>query len=370
MKANSKMPKAIAICHQNLEDVTEKEIFEKISIKAEKFVGKGVVIFEADMEKILEYCYTGQSIYKVLLYLSHEKIKNYHDLSKLSLSLPNDYSKSKTFIVRCKRIGEHNFSSKEIEAELAKNIDLKVDFNSPDVIIYAYIVNDDIYLGIDLAGFDLSKREYKVFSANDSIKPNIAYALAHHYKKGMKMLDPFCSDGTIIIEAALKESKFSPHFFNKSKFAFTKFFDFDFEKIDKKRENNALDIIGYDPRLNVMKYAQKNAKLSGINKLIKISKLDVEWLDIKVNQKSVDLILTYLPFVSKINDDKKIKKIYENFFYNAEYIIKTNGRIICLARNPGLVMEQAYKYGFSASEMNKFHTGDINFTIIELIKNR
>jgi len=88
-----------------------------------------------------------------------------------------------------------DFSSQDIEKETGafiinnikekKAYDQKVDLENPDLIFYVYIFNERCYLGIDFCGFDLSKRDYKVFSSASDIKGTIAYSLLRivGYKK-------------------------------------------------------------------------------------------------------------------------------------------------------------------------------------------
>ena len=68
-----------------------------------------------------------------------------------------------------------------------------IDLESPDVTFFVYIIGKRFFFGVDFAGFDLSKRNYKVFALADSIKASVAYSLVRlaGVKNGMVVLDPF-----------------------------------------------------------------------------------------------------------------------------------------------------------------------------------
>ncbi len=222
--------KGLIITNKGIEDIAALEVKELINAKGS--VKESVVIFDVKKEEELyQLCYRAQSIGKVLLLYDYfefnDKKTIINKIKKLKLKKNN----KKTFKVSCKRIGEHDFSSQEIENEVGKLIDLKCDLINPDIIFCVYIYNNMCYFGVDVCGLDLSKRDYKIFSLPNSLKGTIAYALVRisGYKEGDIFLDPFCGSGEIAIEAARFAAKFPTIYYEKQKLKFNKF-----ELIDKK----------------------------------------------------------------------------------------------------------------------------------------
>jgi 23S rRNA G2445 N2-methylase RlmL len=332
--------KGVAICLRGVEKVCATEIKE--IIKCTSKINDTAIVFDIKSQKDLaKFCYKAQSPVKVLYLLDVIKVDNdlNNTLDELEKHIKKidfgDWFKDRTFKVRCKRIGNQVYSTQDLAALIGEyiidNTKAKVSMKDPDITIYAYIYNDKCYLGIDFSGFDLSKRDFKVFTHPTSLNSTLAYSLLRigGYKKGT-ILDSFCGAGSIPIEAALYINNKSPHFFKKDKFAFHHFLDIDLEKFDTKPKTGKkkIDVIGSDHLLKFVKSSKTNAKLAGIEKQMNITRMDLEWLDTKLDEASIDLIVTNPPSESRMQDSRKIKKIYKEFFYQAKYILKKTGKIV------------------------------------------
>ena len=241
--------KAIAITHKGTEDIAALEIKELI--KATSKINETVVLFELkNMIDLCKLAYKAQSISRVVYLFDEFKIQA--DFNKIlktietkikKINFDKWLDKNKSFKVLCRHLTNNNFSSQDMEKEagafIIENIkqkkayEQKVDLENPDLIFYVYIFDERCYLGIDFCGFDLSKRDYKVFSSASDIKGTIAYSLLRiaGYEKQKKLLDPFCSSGVIPIEAALY-SNGSVNYYRKDNFAFLKLNPFEKENFE------------------------------------------------------------------------------------------------------------------------------------------
>ena len=92
-------------------------------------------------------------------------------------------------------------------------------------------------------------------------------------------------------------------------------------------------------------YAKKNSKISGIGKNINFSRMDIEWLDTKFKKHSIDKMASKMPS-SNILD---LGKLYNEFFYQAEYILKDKGKMALLGKKE-LIEKFALKYKFKITE--------------------
>lgn len=345
--------KGLAITNRGIEAIASLEISKLIKSKSK--IEETVCIFNIKkIEDLALLCYKGQSFTKVIYLMDNFKFKNLNEIGKKLIKineLNRFIKKNKKFKVNCKRVGEHDFNSVDVEKLVTKNIlkdsKLKVDFDGPDLIIYAYINENNFYLGMDFSGFDLSKRDYRIFLHPAALKATLAYALLRvgDYNKSEVLLDPFCGSGTICIEAALFASDFPVNYHRKNEFAFQKFLKFNFKRIDEKFSEDKLRIYGYDHLLRNIKASQKNAKIAGIFKKIKFSKISVDWLDIKFEENSIDRIITHPPAISK-NNEKAMEQLYKEFFHQAGYILKKDGLIVIIAKEADLIKKIA--------EENKF----------------
>ena len=372
--------KGLVITNKGIEDIAALEIKELI--KAKTFVKETVVIFEFNKyEDLFTLCYKGQSFAKVLNLYDYFEFNENQRFSKLKSKISINkkesllkklkkiiknikINKKKTFRVSCNRIGEHDFSSQEIENEVGKLIDLKCDLTNPDIIYYVYIYNNMCYFGVDISGLDLSKRDYKIFSLPNSLKATIAYALVRisGYKEGDVLLDPFCGSGEISIEAARFASNFPTNYYNKNKFKFK------FDKIDKKIKKKIKGkICCFDYQHRNVKAAEKNAKIAGINKLLQFSRTETDFLELKFKD-NVDVIVTQPPALSKYSDIKQIEKQYDEFFYQAEYILKKNGKIVVTSGKTEELVKKAEKYKFKVKEEREVFMGKRGFKVITFFR--
>ncbi len=382
--------KAIAITHKGIEDIAALEIKELIKVNSK--VNETVVLFEP--KKIIDLCtlaYKAQSIIKVICLFDEFKIQaDFNEILNTikkrikKISFDKWLDKDKSFKVLCKHLTNDSFSSQDIEKETGafiiesikqkKRYDQKVDLENPDLIFYVYIFNERCYLGIDFCGFDLSKRDYKVFSSASDIKGTIAYSLLRiaGYKKEKKLLDPFCSSGIIPIEAALY-NKGTLNYYRKDDFAFLKLKPFEkqnfeqfFTRLNKKEDKNKPFIAASDQQLYHIRSAKKNAKIAAINKDIEFSRADLEWLDTRFDKNEIDLIVTK-PMFSKY-DLKRTKKTYDEFFYATKYILSDKGKIVLISRTIDLLKESAEKNGFKITDERIVWQGQQKLEIIVFIK--
>ncbi len=364
--------KAIAITHKGTEDIAALEIKELI--KANSKVNETVVLFEPkNMIDLCKLAYKAQSIIRVICLFDEFKIQNdFNEILKTTekrikkINLDKWLDKNKRFKVLCRHLTNDNFSSQDMEKEAGafiingikqkKAYKQKVDLENPDLIFYIYIFNEKCYLGIDFCGFDLSKRDYKVFSSASDIKGTIAYSLLRiaGYEKQKKLLDPFCSSGIIPIEAALY-NRGTLNYYRKQDFAFLKLKPFEkqdfedfFNKLNKEDNKNKPLISATDQQLYYVRAAKKNAKIAAVSKDIEFSRADIEWLDTKFDKNEIDLIVSK-PIFSKY-DLQKTKKTYDEFFYAAKYILSEKGKIALISRSMDLLKESAEKHGFKVTD--------------------
>ena len=124
--------------------------------------------------------------------------------------------------------------------------------------------------------------------------------------------------------------------------------------------------------------AEKNAKIGGVNKLIRFSRLDVEWLDAKLDGNSIDLVVSYPPqFKSTAGNDqfsvaenKKLAVLYKNFFYQADFFLKKKGKIVLLLKK-GSYLElapSASAYRFKPEVIKSFRLGAEEFELVSFKK--
>ncbi len=350
--------KGFGIVSKGTEDVAALEVKEILKAKAS--VREGAVVFPIKKpEDLCHLAYRSQSFSRILLHLDEfESGKGPKEaLSKFKgdLKIVKKLMKRKevTFAARAIRHGEQDFATKDIERELGETIHREypsVDLNDPDIVFFAYVVGKRYLIGIDFTG-DIGKREYRIYTTPKELKAGIAYSLLRigGYDGKKSVLDPFAGSGTIGIEAALFAAGKSHKFFKKDGFLFSKFdLKFDPGKIDSKMKKKVTGINSTDALLHNSKISEKNAKIAGVEKDIRFSKIDIEWLDTKFDERSLDLVVSYPITPSKITDEKDVRKTYNELFYQLEFVMKKKGKVVLISKNNGPEMLK------EAAERNKF----------------
>ncbi len=351
--------KGFVVSEHGLEDISLREINELIGVKGKKV--EGGVVFDASHDDLALLCYKAQSIKRVLLLLTDFMFTDFFKDSTIDKNQLLKLIKDKKIGIEGARIGQHSFNRIDAAQHIAKLLGKKIDYDAPDVMFFVYIVHNHCYIGIDLAGFDLSKREYKVFSHAASLKGTVAYTALQlaGYDAKKKMLSCFSKSGVFEIEAALSSSGKAVNFYRKEKFAFLKLEEFNnksLEKLDKKIKEK-LDITGVNNDLRHVTSGQKNAKIAGVEKLIHFSRMDVDWLDVKYKEGEIDLLVAQ-PVASEI---AKMKE----FFHQAQYILK--GKVLVVSFGNGF-KELAEKHGFKSIEERVLKRGESTARIEVFVK--
>ena len=156
--------KAIATCIKNLEFVTQKEIKEILKLNS-NIIYPGRVEFEVKEEDLAKLIYYSRSTFKAYSLIDLIEFNSKEEILEKIKKLNFSYLKD-TFVVRCERSGNHNFSSLNIEKEagaiILNKTNLKVDLENATTTIIIDIINNMCFIGIDFTGIKLSKRDYRI----------------------------------------------------------------------------------------------------------------------------------------------------------------------------------------------------------------
>ncbi len=378
--------KGLVITSRGIEDIAALEVKELVEAKA--VVEDGCVVFDLKkLEDLCLLCYKGQSFEKVLLLFDSFDFKE-DILSKIKKAVSkvkfSDWlNKKTTFRVSCKKFCNDDISSEELAGDVGaliidtikknKKYKQKVELDDPDITFFVFVNGHKAYFGIDFSGRDLYKREYKLFAHPAALRSTIAYALIRIGGLGKKevLLDPYCHSGEIPIEAALFVTDFPVNYYSKEKFSFLRFkplkkFDFDkfYKDIDKKITKKGM-INCFDSKVTNLNAAKKNAKIAGINKILNFSRIDTEWLDVKIDKGSVDKIVTHVPEVTRMTDPKMMEKDYAEFFYQADFVLNKNGKIVVISKG-GDLLKKVAKDKFKAVSEREVWSGKQALQVIVL----
>ncbi len=327
---------ALVLTNKGLENVSAKEIHDLIGRKVKIF--EGYLTFDVSKkEELYKLAYMGRSFTRVLEII--ETGKNPFDM-KFDLK----YDK-KIVSINIERAGTHDFDTSDLYklfAEQLRKQECTIQ-KKGELPLMLFVKNNDAYFCLDYSGFDLGRRDYRIFTGHDALKGNIAAGilLMAGFKKGMNLLDPFCKDGTLGIESALLAKNQSAHYFSKDKFAFLKIFDLEnavLEKLDKLKDMKS-EIILSDMNFANLSSAKKNATIAGVNKELRFLKCDIDNIDLKFNKK-IDLLVTMPIQPGRAITEKTVRKIAETFFKRTKEILSEKGKMVLVLKRGTEIYEE------------------------------
>jgi tRNA (guanine6-N2)-methyltransferase len=116
------------------------------------------------------------------------------------------------FSVTASFVGKRNYNTEEIKQAVADGIatrhgwEYQADDRQADLNLRVFIEHEVAFVGVRLAQRPLHERSYKQTHRAGSLKPSVAAAMVMlaDMQLGMRLLDPCCGTGTILIEAALQ----------------------------------------------------------------------------------------------------------------------------------------------------------------------
>lgn len=294
-----------------LEDIAEKEL------KGKK-IFKQRVLFKS-LKK--EY----KSVHRVVELLNKFTFSTLDDISNTLSSLSTSLNGS--FRVDCERDGEHPFRSPDVTkaASIAlRNDHFIPDLEKPDRVVFVDIVDDHCFVGF-LVQDNICRRAYRVKFNNQSIHACLAHAMTKFIpiKKQDVILDPFCKDGVIAIEAYLAGYK---------------------------------KVSAFDALNNNIRNAKINAAMAKVD--ISFENLDVGWIMTKFKEHTIDFIITNF-FVSR--RDKNVMESLAEFFRQASYAVKKN--IVLVTNKPDIVKQHALQ-AFSLVLERHVPVGEMHYFIL------
>jgi 23S rRNA G2445 N2-methylase RlmL len=301
--------KLLLTTNPGIEDIVKKEIEENFTAKFSRFMNlQGRVLVETG-KKNLKKVFNLHSIYHIIKFVSQFEISPtqkglkqiYEKLKKLYIE---ELENSKTFRVTSQRIGEHDFTSIQVQKFAGQAIvdkyNKKVDLKNFDVNVICDVIGSKCFVGVQLTKESLHKRFKRIFNHPAAIKAPLAYAMLRlaEIKKNDILLDPFCGGGTIPIEAALVY-------------------------------NGKINIYASDINEKFLKGAKQNAKSAKVGKYIKFKIANARKLNKFYNIK-IDKIVTNPPYGVRMSKRKNLKSLYLDFLNSVEKILSEDGKIVMI----------------------------------------
>lgn len=312
-----------------------------------------------NLERLAYFTQSGEDVGYCLWYnLKEENVKENNEINSIikaldkhpiiSLLKKNQKLKYKIEIIHSNeiKISEEEYKNKiSFLIDIFEKIGFSNDLKSFDFQLTYFLSEHINMIGISVIPEDLSKRSYKIYLLPKSIKGPLGFLMCSigeiltlENKKRLDVLFLFSGDGILPIEYALWKKAMSCRFYDKKKisqkmlkFTTKTLEEFD-DEIKKKFENDNIRIVSCDIELKNLTFAQRNAKLAGIEKEIDFKTITIDFLDYKFQENEFDAIINYPPLFNQHTNVEKIKKFYKDLFYQTSYLLKPNHFQIMLTR--------------------------------------
>ena len=326
------MPQFIATCATGLEYLLKDELTALGAEDAKE--GLSQVAFDSDwagVYNLLMWTRTASRIfYPIATFEAEDDEKLYQHASIIDWS--QHLKSSSTFLINAQsyrsKLDHTQFISQRIKDAVVDYFKEQgekrpdVEFEEPDVVIHCRIRHNKVTLSIDLAGFGLHHRGYRLEGGGAPIKENLAAALL--MRGGLTsstpcLYDPMCGSGTFLIEGAMMSLDIAPGIgrdylglfgwqqFNSELWAVV------VEEASKRKQaglTNCKQIfIGSDINPKAVRNAQMNISMAGFDKhiTVHIGGLDqVEQLDLP----ETGLVMVNPPYSERLGERDEVRQLY------------------------------------------------------------
>jgi 23S rRNA G2445 N2-methylase RlmL len=249
-----------------------------------------------------------------------------------------------------------------------------VKLSAPDATVYAIVTRQRVYVGVDVVGRSMAKREYRIMLSRRSLKATIAaaavvYAGITHKDR---VLDPIADDGTIIVECGIRTTHVSPMRFQKD-MTFLKFpglagTDWQAWRAHEDERREAQLSTAFGASVMELKAIRTHAKLASVEKAILTTKVSVDWMDVKLEAKSLDHVITQPIVGGKSLAPKAAAALLSRLFEQAAYVLTAKGTFTAVTEKPQEVIDAAKPHGFVLAEQHDVLMGKRPMSIVLLKK--
>ncbi len=195
-----------------------------------------------------------------------------------------------------------------------------VDKENPQILIHAYLKNDQITVSFDLTGYSLHQRGYRTQSGKAPIKENVAAALLIRAKwpelaaQGYTLHDPFCGSGTLVIEAAMMATHVAPGLLRQDQSL--QYWASHQESLWEKLRSDALQqvkplsvkLLGTDADRKAIELARANAERAGVAPLVEFNMLAMTHIKAPVGK---GLLVSNPPYGERLGDTTQLVPVYQ-----------------------------------------------------------
>ena len=369
-------------CPRNIEYMLEEEL-TALGLNVTKVSPMGVY-GSADLATIYDICLWSRLANRVQLILFSGVVDNLTTLNQLckEYAWDNIFDVDKTMAVEfhgeCSFINNTMYGAQVVKDGVVdyfktKGVRPSVDRTNPNVLLHAFIKKELLTVSLDLTGYSLHQRGYRLAAGRAPLKENLAAALLLRAnwpelaKKGYALADPFCGSATLLIEGSMMATNTAPGLFRNDQ-AFQYWLGHDAELWQSRR---ALALAARTPLSNFIAGYDSDRKLLDIAR-DNIDHIDIQG-DIQLKHQMIKdfqtlpgpgLMIANPPYGERLRDPLTLLPLYEDIgkalFYKCQgwqaAIFTSNAS---LAQAIGLKKDKIYAF-FNGPQAVKLYCITVN----------
>lgn len=316
---------------------------------------------------------------RVLLVLREETACSFEELFQLVRAIPweNYVSRDGALHVSGKCVRSRlmsvrdcqSISKKAIVQRLGQQWRMKrLPENGPVYPIEVAVVNDRARITLDMSGDALNRRGYRTWNGEAPIRETLAAALLDisPWRRGMRLYDPCCGTGTLLIEAAIKATG-RPAGLRRS-FACEHYPFLEANEMHalwaslSASENDApFDIAGSDISPEALELCGRHIRQAGFEERIQVRRQDLRTLQL---EGEPGLFLCNPPYGERLGDQKGARELYREMGLLWR---RHPGWALCaITADPGF--ERAF--GKRADKKRRLYNGRLECEFLTYFENR
>lgn len=341
-----------------MSELLEKELNSLGFDKTEK-INSGVY-FETTWEgcyKANLYSRIASRIFKpVLEFIAYDEEQLYREIGRHDFTKyikPSQTIAIDTVINDCK-LHDQRFVTMKIKDAIVDQFREKmgerpsIDGKNADLRINVKGTKNKFWVALDTSGSGLYQRGYRKEVGEAPIKENLAAGLIMmtEWDKCSPIVDPMCGSGTFLIEAAMMALNIAPGTL-RTRFGFQNWLNYKkdvwdrlvTEALDSEKTELDFSFYGYDLDRQVISKAKVNAKLAGVDHVIKFQK---ETIAVVKAPEEKGMMITNPPYGARIGEEDNLKDVYRDLGYTMKHHFK-NWDCWILSGNKDLILEMKLK---------------------------
>lgn len=366
-------------CPRGLEYLLEEEL-KAIGLIIDKVTPQGV-FGQASLSVIYQICLWSRLANRVHLILFNGHAHNDQSLHQLCQQFPwqTVFTVDKTLAIEFHGTSTHlrntMYSAQVVKDGIADHFRAlqgsrpQVDREHPQILLQAHLKQDQLTVSLDLCGYSLHQRGYRLQAGEAPIKENLAAALLIRAgwprlsAEGYALHDPFCGSGTLVIEAAMMANRVAPGLLRHDQ-ALAHWVQHQPSLWEKLRgqaltQVKACPVVlsGSDANAALIQKAQGNAERAGVQKLVHFNTMNSSEIQPAAPR---GLLICNPPYGERLSDATPLIPLYQalgvtlhEHFQGWDAAVLTSNPL--LAKAIGLRSDKQYAFYNGPLECKLYH---------------